>query len=189
MWYNVRMGILYKITFPNGKAYIGVTTESLARRLRRHIGYARANRQYALSCAIRKYGEGSLRAEVIGEADTWDALLILERDAIRDHKTLAPDGYNMTGGGEGAFRVSPSEEKRRKISAALSGRKLSPEHKLAVSLSQRGKVIPEATRKKMSEAHQGRAPMSDEQKRVRSEALKRYFSSRRSAPATFTTAD
>lgn len=53
------MGILYKLTFPNGKSYIGITTESLSRRVQRHVNYARAGKSYALSSAIRKYGEDS----------------------------------------------------------------------------------------------------------------------------------
>lgn len=175
------MCILYKLTFPNGKVYIGITTETLPRRVQRHIAYARAHRPYALSAAIRKYGEKSFSAEQIASARSWVDLVDLERIAVQQFNSLCPNGYNMTGGGEGSFRVAPSEEKRKKISQSLSGRKLSEAHRRAVGLAQRGKTIPESTRKKMSEAHRSRAPMSPEQRAIRSEAAKRQHAARRIA--------
>lgn len=173
------MGILYKLTFPNGKAYIGITNESLARRVQRHVAYARAGKPYALSAAIRKYGEKSFVAEVIGTCESWDGLVALEVAAVLEYKSLCPHGYNMTGGGEGSFRVTPTPEKRKKISESLSGRKLSDAHRVAVGLAQVGKTIPASTRQKMSAAHKHRAPMSEEQRRIRSDAAKRQHAARR----------
>jgi len=175
------MRILYKLTFPNGKAYIGITTESLSRRVQRHIAYARANRQYAVSAAIRKYGEKSFVAEHIASAKSWSDLLNIEKMAIEQYNTICPYGYNMTGGGEGSYKVQPSDEKRRKISESLSGRRLSDDHRRAVGLAQRGKTIPAETRAKMSEAHKKRPPMSQEQRAIRSEAAKRQHAARKLA--------
>lgn len=173
------MGIVYKLTFSNGKSYIGITTESLSRRVQRHVNYARTNRPYALSAAIRKYGEDSFVAEIIGNADTRDELFRMEILAIESHKTMCPYGYNMTGGGDGSRGATPAADTRIKISRSLTGRKLSASHREAVGNAQRGKTIPQATRLKMSMAHQGRLPMSDEQRAIRSEAAKRQHAARR----------
>ena len=175
------MGILYKLTFPNGKVYIGITTETLSRRVQRHINYARENRPYALSAAIRKYGERSFTAEHIASAMSKDDLAVVERILIAQHDSICPNGYNMTGGGEGTYLVKPSHEKRKKISESLSGRKLSEAHRISIGLAQKGKTIPHETRRKMSAAHQGRPPMSAEQRAIRSEAAKRQHAARRFA--------
>ena len=177
------MNILYKLTFPNGKVYIGITTELLSRRVQRHINYARENRHYALSAAIRKYGEHSFVAEHIASAKTKDDLACIERIAIEQYNSICPNGYNMTGGGDGTYHIKPSEETRKRISDSLSGRKLSDAHRMAVGLAQKGKTIPPETRRKMSAAHQGRPPMSPEQKAIRSEAAKRQHAERRAAVA------
>ena len=173
------MGIVYKLTFSNGKSYIGITTESLSRRVQRHLNYARSNKPYALSAAIRKYGENSFTSEVIGSADTREELCRMEMLAIETHGTMCPSGYNMTGGGDGSRGLSPATSTRRKISLSLTGRKLSASHREAVGNAQLGKTIPQATREKMSKAHQGRPPMSEEQRAIRSKAAKRQHAARR----------
>lgn len=166
------MGILYRITFENGKAYVGITTETLQRRVQRHIHYARSNKPYALSRAIRKYGEKSFLYEVIDACDDWAGLLKLEIEAIKKYDCMAPSGYNMTAGGEGSKGVVVTVEKREKISKSLSGRRLTEAHRKAIGDAQKGKTIPLETRKKMSEAHKKRPPMSEEQRRLRSELAK-----------------
>ena len=181
------MGIVYKLTFHNGKSYIGITTESLPRRVQRHVNYARANKPYALSAAIRKYGEDSFTSEVIGMADTREELCSMEMLAIDEHRTMCPYGYNMTGGGDGSRGASPAISTRRKISQSLTGRKLSASHREAVGKAQKGKTIPQDTREKMSKAHQGRHPMSEEQRAIRSEAAKRQHAARREQMKAATT--
>lgn len=173
--------ILYRLTFPNGKVYIGITTETLEKRVRRHLLSARAGKSYALSAAIRKYGEKYFLVEHLASALSWEDLLLLERQVISQCNSVCPFGYNMTGGGEGSFAIVPSEDKRKKISASLSGRTLSDEHRRAVGLAQIGKVIPPETRRKMSEAHKSRAPMSEQQRAIRSAAAKRQHAARRTA--------
>lgn len=171
--------ILYRLTFPNGKVYIGITTEPLKRRVRRHVLYARQNKAYALSAAIRKYGEDSFLVEHLALAMCWEDLLLLERQVISQYNSVCPSGYNMTGGGEGSFGIKPSDGKRKRISESLTGRVLSLDHRIAVGLAQKGKTIPPSTRKKMSDAHKSRPPMSEEQKSIRREAANRQHAARR----------
>jgi group I intron endonuclease len=168
----MRTGIAYKLTFPSGKVYIGITRESLERRVRRHVSYARSGKHYALSCAIRKYGEDSFTAKVVASG-TWDELKRIEIGLIATHNALGSGGYNMTGGGDGSLGVSLNKATKLKISSSLTGRQLSSEHRARLSEVQRGKTIPAKTRERMSSSAMARSrqPMSDEQREKRSKAL------------------
>lgn len=170
---TMRIGIAYKLTFPNGKVYIGITRETLAQRVRRHVAYARAGRQYALSAAIRKYGEDSFSSEIVASG-SWEELKRIEVQLIAKYDSLRHGGYNMTGGGEGSLGVSVSESTKQKISKTLAGRQLSDVHRKRVGDAQRGKRISEQTKQKMREAAAKRCstPMSDEQKEKISAALR-----------------
>lgn len=201
---NMRVGLLYRLTFQNGKAYIGITCETLKQRVRRHILYARQGRMFALSCAIRKYGEDSFLAEVLGTAESSE-LKQMEIETIREHRQRGIVLYNMTDGGDGSLGVSPSQQTRAKISASLSGRKLSDQHRIQIGESQKGKRIPDEVRIKMRESAKARCAvsMSDEQRQKKARRIgraktitrtdckksccpqgKRKLLSRRSAPAT-----
>lgn len=168
----MKTGILYRLNFHNGKAYIGITRESLSQRVRRHILYARQGRAFALSCAIRKYGECSFTAEILLVAEHKD-LNRLEIDAIREHRCRGVVLYNMTDGGDGSLGVSVSSETRKKISASLRGRKCSQIHRLRVSEANKGKTIPDEVREKMRASARARCatPMSEEQRQKRRDAL------------------
>lgn len=148
-------------------------TRSLAERIRRHIAYARAGRLFALSCAIRKYGEEAFTSEILA-AGTWEEMQDAEIAAIAAHNAMGAGGYNMTGGGEGSLNVSLPESTKLKISAALTAREFSESHRARLSEVQRGKTISAETREKMRIAAKNRArvPMSDEQREKRRMALK-----------------
>lgn len=116
------MGVLYKLTAPNGKAYIGISSKGLEARWAKHVEHAMGKRSAgALYTALRKYGVDNFRREVLAEDADWTTLCEMERVAIRDHGTRAPGGYNVTDGGEGV--VGPrSAEVRALISAAQTKR-------------------------------------------------------------------
>lgn len=123
-----------------------------------------------------------------------------EKHYIKLYKTLYPNGYNLTEGGDGG--QIPCEEIRKKISMKLKGRpspnkgrhhsgaskkkisdankgkQLSEETRRKISNAQKGeknhnygKNPSEETRRKISEANKGR-PMSEEQKKKLREANK-----------------
>ncbi len=96
-----KTGTLYKLTFPNGKSYIGITKHSLEHRIKIHIRASRSGRKLAIYNAIRKYG------------------------------TFGDGGYNLIDGGEGTLGRSftVSEETKAKISASLTGMKLTEEQR------------------------------------------------------------
>lgn len=151
--------ILYKLTFPNGKCYIGITKKTLEQRVKRHISYARSGKDFLISRAIRKYGEFSFTSEIL-DVGTWDEMKTAEISAISMSNANWVNGYNMTGGGEGGrLGVSLSDDVKLKISSSLKGRKVSESTLRNMSEGQKrrfsgsaGDSVSELTKIKMSQS-------------------------------------
>ena len=130
-------GIVYLITnISNGKKYVGQTTLALEMRWKCHLKDARSGLQCALHCAIRKYGIKAFNVEQIDSAETLNELNNKEVYHVLQLKTLAPNGYNLTAGGDGHII---SEETRQKLSSASLGRKMSEETIKKMAAAQIGK--------------------------------------------------
>lgn len=119
------MGSLYKLQSPSGKCYIGITSKTLAKRWEQHRfnaakghGTRQGSDCAGLYNAIRKYGPQAFSIGSIAESDDWATLQQLEKDAILVHGSLFPGGYNLSEGGEGALGHRPTDEARRRMSAA-----------------------------------------------------------------------
>lgn len=95
------MGCLYLITGPDEKQYIGITLADAESRFRKHRYAARGGAPNYLYRAMRKFGEDRFKIETLVIANDKDYLLDLEVKAIAAYGTRSPNGYNMTGGGEG----------------------------------------------------------------------------------------
>jgi len=116
---------LYQITnLLNGKKYFGKTSLTPERRWWKHQKDARAGRPWAISRAIRKYGAGSFKIEVLFSVDTEQQANDAERGLIASGKTNLPAfGYNNTLGGDGfscpngAFLKRMKEAQHRGIHA------------------------------------------------------------------------
>jgi len=101
---NVRkVGVIYKITAPNGKGYVGQTI-NFKRRMNGHKhrppGKGGCS---ALSKAILKYGWSSMKVEILMDSVPVYDLDEMERLMIEEHKTYhadSPGGYNLTRGGD-----------------------------------------------------------------------------------------
>ena len=95
-------GIVYKLTCPEGKSYIGRTIQSFQKRMNGHVygkGYCRALKE-----AINKHGFDSFEKEIIWEGGK-DVLPEKEAYFIQHFNTMYPNGYNLsTGGGRGEHR-------------------------------------------------------------------------------------
>ena len=112
-------GYIYKIEFPNGKVYIGLTTTSLKQRKKEHKSCAKAGIKKYLYNALRSYNMID-KFELI-EIDTADTLQELREKEIMyifEYNSHYIDGYgyNMTYGGEGVNGWVPSQEQREKLS-------------------------------------------------------------------------
>lgn len=182
---------LYRLTFPNGKSYVGITSTRLRRRIALHKNHAKVGRQTALCAAIRKHGMP--KAETLVVCADWAYLCDLERDAIAAFGTLVPSGYNLSPGGEGTlgFRWTAdakkrlSEIKRQRPQAANIGSlgyRHTPAARQKIADAGRGVVFSESRRLKMGASKLGNQyckgrKLSNESRRKISEAQKgRIFS-------------
>jgi group I intron endonuclease len=99
------MSIIYcAVNRVNGKRYIGKTRNALSARRRTHelCSLKEAGVRFCFHRALRKYGHAAFDWEVLFEGVVSRQVLSkLEIDFIQDLQTQAPDGYNMTPGGEG----------------------------------------------------------------------------------------
>jgi len=110
--------VIYLLTFPNGKQYIGQTVRMLGTRISQHRQAVNAGSLLPVHCAWRKHGEPSV--SILGEYGDMASLHAAEISLIASHGTLAPNGYNVAFGGETA--PSKSADVARKISAKAKGR-------------------------------------------------------------------
>ena len=112
--------------------YVGQTTN-----LKKRITAHKCGDQY-VDRAIKKYGWKNFRCGVIkncaskAEMDTWEKFFIILLN------TKAPNGYNLTDGGEGIVGLERTPEHNAKISAALTGKPLSPKHCAHISAGRTG---------------------------------------------------
>jgi group I intron endonuclease len=170
--------IIYRITnLINGKIYIGQTVKSMSKRWSEHVYYV-GIKTTALYAALYKYGIDNFSVEIICSAIKPEYLNELERYFIKHYNCMSPNGYNLTSGGDSAFKRSdeskrkmsetmrghPVSVKTRKIFSSLlkgkpgirKGFKASKETRLKLSQCQIGKKASLATRKKMSKSHKRR---------------------------------
>ncbi len=138
--------VIYKITNEvNGKSYVGQTTQDLSARWKQHL--ACDGHCIALTSAMKKYGTENFIIEEIYWAFSTEELLKKEKEFINNFNTLAPNGYNLTSGGEAPVF---SEITRQKMSRKKE------KH------SRWGKNHTEESKKKMSESAKKRPPFSKE---------------------------
>lgn len=150
---------LYRLTFPNGKSYIGATTIGAETRLAHHRIQARRRApRFPVHCALKKYGPAVV-LDVLGSFETREQAFAAEIEAIEKHGTRCPDGYNMTDGGDGVTCDVPAEARAR-AAEKMRGRPLSPEHRARLSDAHRGKVLSPEHRAKMSESAKKRGALN-----------------------------
>lgn len=115
-------GSIYKIQFPNGKHYIGLTTTSIEQRTRGHRTCAKSGDNKCLYNAIRKYDMvESFELIEIDTADTIEELCELEILYIHEYNSYYMNvrGYNMTYGGEGTNGYVFTDEDKLKMSESV----------------------------------------------------------------------
>lgn len=133
--------VIYAIYFPiSNKSYIG-QTQNLRERIEGHLEAGSF-----VGRALRKYKDWVVIELHVADNEWANTLEIAE---IAWHNSLAPNGYNLTMGGEGTRVLKWSGESRKKWS------KNNPSHRLEVrekiSKAKKGKKNP-----KLSEALKGR---------------------------------
>lgn len=119
------MGVIYKITSPKGREYVG-KTYCLRKRINSHKSNAKKDCNIILASSIKKYGWNSHKLEVIEEVDD---ILLDEREIfwIKELKTYCyenPGQMNMTLGGEGQrSQWKQNVERVKRHSELMSGEK------------------------------------------------------------------
>ena len=126
---------VYRHVFPNGKSYIGITSQTLTRRFNNGSGYKKCPKVYA---AILKYGWNNVEHEMLFDGLTKQEAEAKEVELIAYYNSIE-NGYNIDHGGNvpgthsvetrakisagniGKRRPRWTEERRKAASAAVSG--------------------------------------------------------------------
>lgn len=115
------MYCLYKLTFPNGKCYIGITRQNLNDRWLCGHGYKVKKGKTSLMYEdIKRYGWKNIKTEVlIDYSMTKEEAAEKEIEYIRRYKSNNPQyGYNIMSGG---FHATVPQSTREKISNSRKG--------------------------------------------------------------------
>jgi len=160
-WKRITHGIVYKLTSPSGKAYVGISKHSLDFRLKLHM--KKESCCLAIKAALKKYGEDAFKKEVLHENVPIGELGKLEVMEIVKQGTYAPGGYNLTEGGE----INPMEhpESRAKVSKAKEvfwAGKTKGEKAKILSATQTSEVRKRATETKRARALERAQAKADE---------------------------
>jgi group I intron endonuclease len=128
---------IYSIHSPSGRFYIGSAVD-VVRRWRRHRAELRSGTHgnRSLQRAANKYGTDNL---------TFTKMLICRKEDLLFYEQLLLDGlkplYNIAPLAGSSFGIKRSDEFRRKISIALTGRVVSQETRRRIGAKHRGKKI------------------------------------------------
>lgn len=145
---------VYQHTCPNGKVYIGITSQKPERRWRNGHGYKGQNNYFWR--AICKYGWENIKHEILEDNLTNKEACEKEKQYIQEHQsTNRKFGYNITDGGEGCtglkgeknpmYGIPRTDEAKKNISKAIQ--KYYETHEK--------KPVSEETRKKLSIINSG----------------------------------
>lgn len=109
---------VYRHTAPNGKVYIGITSQMLCKRWANGRGY---RNNFHFANAIKKYGWKNIKHEVLYTDLTQEEAERREIELIAEYDSTDPDkGYNRDFGGKAKAQLS--EEAKKKISDSHIGR-------------------------------------------------------------------
>lgn len=148
--------IIYDLTSPSGKHYIGQTVQGLPKRWRQHCDDA-LRRPSKLGSALKKHGTEGWKRTVICECDSHEQLNEMETFLISEF-----GDYNILPGGDcgpvsASTRAKLSVSRRSRVhtpesnerrSATLKNREFTDEHRAKLSAAGRGrKLSPESIAK------------------------------------------
>lgn len=115
--------LIYRAIFPNGKSYIGRTTQSFNSRVTGHKNKAKRPR-YVIHHAIRKYKFENVKWKILEDNITdFEYLKEREKFYIKKFDSFLPNGYNMTYGGDGAIGYKMNEKAKADIRKRTQGKK------------------------------------------------------------------
>ena len=133
-------GYIYKISFPNGKDYIGLTNRTIEQRWYEHNKCAKSGDTRCLYNALRKYNMvDTFQMIVIDTAETNEELCEKEiaHIEINNSHYKRGYGYNMTDGGDTTVGYEYTEKDREKMSKSQKKRFEDPEERRKCGKSQK----------------------------------------------------
>jgi group I intron endonuclease len=151
----------------NGKKYVGQTVQTLKKRWSSHGSDMKRRRgPHALVHALLKYGKENFSIRTLKICRTREELNTLEKHLIVKFKTKAPNGYNITDGGDGtpglpwtpkqrARWIKANRGKRKGVNNAFFGKHHTSDSIAKMSASAKGRKASPETRKAMSIAAGG----------------------------------
>lgn len=152
---------LYIHKFPNGKVYVGITSQDVDERWRHGEGY----KNQLVYRAILKYGWDAISHQVLLSGMTKEEAEEMEMEFISAFKSNDPEyGYNVANGGN--CYGTHSEATKRKIAEANTGRICSEETRKKISIGNSGKTISKEQREKISQSLKGRVFTQEHRDRI-----------------------
>jgi group I intron endonuclease len=155
----------------NNKTYAGLTSRTLKDRWREHVNDAKHNKGYRLHQAIRKYGKASFKIIPIIKtidqqlANEFEKMYICLLDSYNPKS-----GYNSTFGGIGVVPIEIVREKMRAANQGENnpnfGKLMSEETKRKISLANTGKKRTVLQRKNMSRGLTGLIRSAEHSKKI-----------------------
>lgn len=133
--YGDDVGCIYLLTSPKGKHYVGLSSKTAEIRFERHVMHLEAGRRNAIHRALKKYGPDKFTIETLYLSDDLQKLRRMEQLLIASLNTLAPNGYNLTGGGEGSAFWSAETRAKSVKSIKKSWENPSPRRRAASALA------------------------------------------------------
>lgn len=153
--------VIYKITnIINGKIYIGITSNFNKRKTRHLSNALDLNCKSHLYLAMRKYGVNNFNFEEFCCTSTKEDGFYVEKQLIQHYKcTDRTFGYNMSLGGEGgSLGIKRTEAEKQHLSNFWKDKVFSVETKAKISAALTGKKISETTKEKLRISHLGKSP-------------------------------
>lgn len=126
------MWIVYKHTNKiNGKSYIGITSRKPEDRWGNNgRKYRGLNDSGCFYNAIRKYGWDNFTHNILFTGLNEEEAKLKEKEMISFYNSFAPNGYNLTLGGEGTCGYIPDERFRKRRSELVTGGNNPTAHKV-----------------------------------------------------------
>ena len=176
------IGTLYRLKFADGKSYVGACLCTASRRYHRHKRLAIDGDTAPVHEAWRRLGAPAL--VILATDISEDALWGAERNAIKNHTTRIPHGYNATSGSSrppGHFGKKGAMTGRKHTAAARLkmsqssigkpgtnlGKKFSQEHRERIRQAMIGKRHTIEALAKMSAAHRGSVHSQETKEKIR----------------------
>jgi group I intron endonuclease len=162
--------ILYRTTnLVNSKIYVGVHKVADTARSKKYLGSGDQIRS-----AIKKYGRENFIRETLAEFSSCTDVYDAEAKLVNQEFVSRDDTYNICLGGRGG--VNLTEDMKNKLRIANTGKKASPETRLKMSESRKGRTLSKEHIEKLISVHIGKKRSPETRSKISAAAKGRVVS-------------